>query len=106
MAEFSAFISDERFSRVFELPGDPASGRTGPFRVKFADYGYRNEAHPEQENVMLFFGPLMGSRLIHIAKDDIAKKHKVRIINPDRPGVGGTDAVDARDGMRVWRGKA
>lgn len=99
------YVLDPRFSRTFELPAGPASnGRTGPFKVKYADYGYRNEAHPEQENVLLFFGPLMASRLFHIAKDELAKKRKIRIINLDRPGIGGTDPADAKDRMGLWLG--
>ncbi|GAB1312489.1 hypothetical protein MFIFM68171_02699 [Madurella fahalii] len=96
------YVNDPRFNRTFELPADPANGRTRPFKVKYADYGYRNEAHPEQENVFLFFGPLLSSRLFHIAKDELAKKHKIRIINPDRPGIGGTDSADAKDRMSLW----
>lgn len=99
------YINDPRFSQTFELAPDPDRGRTNPFKVKYADYGYRNEAQPNQENVFLFFGPLMGSRLMHIAKDEIAKRHKIRIINPDRPGMGGTDAVDASHTMSLWRGE-
>ncbi|KXX82332.1 hypothetical protein MMYC01_201299 [Madurella mycetomatis] len=97
------YVLDPRFSRTFELPADPASnGRTGPFKVKYADYGYRNDAHPEQENALLFFGPLMASRLFHIAKDELAKRRKIRIINLDRPGIGGTDPADAKDRMSLW----
>ncbi|OAA64722.1 interferon-induced GTP-binding protein mx2 [Niveomyces insectorum RCEF 264] len=95
-------LDDPRFSRAFDLPADPAKGRTKPFHITYADYGYRNEAHPEEETVFLFFGPMMGSRWIHVAKDELAKAHKVRFINPDRPGFGGTDVVDVKDAMRLW----
>lgn len=98
------YVNDPRFSRTFELPADPARGRTKPFKVTYADYGYRNEDHPEQENVLLFFGSLMASRLIHIPKDELAKKYKIRIIDPDRPGVGGTDDVDVKNRMSTWLG--
>ena len=104
MASVTDFVNDPRFSRTFELPADPDSGRTRPFKVVYADYGYRNEADPEQENVLLFFGPLMASRLMHIAKDELAKKHKIRILNPDRPGIGGTDFASVQDRMNVWLG--
>ncbi len=102
MAALTEFVNDPRFNKVFQLPADPASDRIEPFKVTYADYGYRNEARPEQENVLLFFGPLLGSRLTHIAKDELAKKHRIRIINPDRPGIGGTDASDAEHGMSLW----
>lgn len=103
MSALRYYLDDPRFSRTFELPA--ANGRTSPFKVKYADYGYRNEADPEQENVLLFFGSMLGSRLVHIAKDELAKKHKVRVINLDRPGVGGTDSVaDPKAIMGLWRG--
>ena len=47
---------------------------------------------------------MVASRLIHVAKDDLAKKHHIRIINPDRPGFGGTDAAGAENVLVVWRG--
>jgi hypothetical protein len=99
------YTRDPRFNRVFELPTDPSKGRSRPFKVTYADYGYHNEENPEQENVFLFFGSLLASRFVHIAKDDLAKKHKIRIINPDRPGMGGTDAVDPEHKMSMWLGE-
>lgn len=105
MTSLDDYLADPRFSRTFELPPDHSSNRPGSFTIKYADYGYRNEVHPEQENVLLFFGSLMGSRLAHVAKDEIAKNHKIRIINPDRPGIGGTDAVDEKHRMELWLGK-
>jgi len=99
------FVDDPRFSKTFELQPNPATGRAKPFKLQYADYGYRNGAHPERENVLLFFAGLMGSRLVQITKDEIARKNRVRIIAPDRPGVGGTDAVDGEHSMDLWRGK-
>ena len=99
------YINDPRFSRTFELPADPANGCPKPFKITYADYGYRNETHPEEEHVLLFFGPLLSSRFHHIAKDELAKKQKIRIINPDRPGIGGTDMVDVNERMNIWRGR-
>lgn len=105
MVTASAHLDDARFSQTFELPADEANGRAKPFKVTYADYGYRNEADPEQENVFFFFVPLMGSRWMHVAKDALAKRHKVRFISLDRPGIGGTDAVDAEHVMIMWRGE-
>ncbi|KAK5657630.1 hypothetical protein OQA88_2702 [Cercophora sp. LCS_1] len=103
MSTQDEYIKDARFHRVFELPANPASGREENFKVQYADFGYRNEADPNQENVLLFFGPLMASRLLHVAKDGFAKQHKIRIINPDRPGIGGTDPVDMKERLGIWR---
>ncbi len=97
------FLNDPRFSRTLTLPTDPSHGRPDPFTIKYADYGYHNPADPDQERVLLFFSPLMGSRLLHICKDDLARKHRIRIINPDRPGIGGTDGAPAQDRLALWR---
>ncbi|KAJ6442319.1 alpha/beta hydrolase fold family protein [Purpureocillium lavendulum] len=105
MSAAREFVDDPRFSRAFELPADPTRGRHSAFRIAYADYGYRKESDAEQETVLLFFGSLMGSRLVHVAKDKLAKEHGIRIINPDRPGIGGTDAVDPERRVAVWLGE-
>ncbi|KZL65040.1 interferon-induced gtp-binding protein mx2 [Colletotrichum incanum] len=94
------FLNDGRFNQTFTLPAGP--NRPDPFQVTYSDYGYRDLENPEREHVLLFCGPLMSSRHLHIAKDALAKKHRVRIINPDRPGFGGTTSVPAADRVRVW----
>ncbi|XWX01734.1 hypothetical protein V2A60_009763 [Cordyceps javanica] len=96
-------FDDPRFSREYRLPENTVEGRPEALKITYADYGYRNEENPEEENVFLFFPPLLGSRWMHIAKDDLAKKHKVRIINIERPGYGGTDEVEVQDRLRVWQ---
>ncbi|UPK91988.1 hypothetical protein LCI18_002923 [Fusarium solani-melongenae] len=88
------FLQDPRFHQSFTFPVNPSEGENQTtLQVKYVDFGYRNKANPEEENVLLFFPPLMGSRLLHITKDDLAKRHKVRFISLDRPGFGGTDEV-------------
>lgn len=97
-----AFLADERFTQIFE--GPDANGQS--LRISYADYGYRNEEDPEQENVFLFFSPLIGSRMMHVAKDSIARTHKVRIINADRPGFDSmTPDVEPAQRLAKWRGK-
>ncbi|GKT49111.1 uncharacterized protein ColSpa_09292 [Colletotrichum spaethianum] len=95
-----AFLDDPRFHQTFTLPAGP--NRPHPLQVTYSDYGYRDLESPEREHVLLFCGPLMGSRFLHIAKDALAKKHRVRIIDPDRPGFGGATPVPAADRVRVW----
>ncbi|KAL3952603.1 hypothetical protein ACCO45_012546 [Purpureocillium lilacinum] len=103
-ASYDSFLRDPRFRRTFTLPADAAKGRPEELQVTYADYGYRNEQEgPDDENVLLFFAPLLGSRMWHVAKDALAKRHKVRIINVDRPGVGGTGEVPAERRVAVWR---
>lgn len=105
MAELENYVNDPRYSQVFHLPADPAAGRAEPFKVTYADYGYRDESRPGQESVLLFFPPLMGSRLLHIAKDALAKRHRIRVISLDRPGFGGTGPAEAQDRLALWSGQ-
>lgn len=99
MAYKTEHLDDPRFNQIMVLSPDPAVGRFTPFKIKYADYGYRNdevhEVHPEEEDVFIFFGSMVVSRLIHVAKDELAIRHRIRIMNPDRPGLGGKDAADA-----------
>ncbi|KAL0935914.1 interferon-induced GTP-binding protein Mx2 [Colletotrichum truncatum] len=97
------FLADERFSRVFTYPADPAEGRPEAFRISYADFGYRNTENAQAEKVFLFFGPLLGSRMLFIAKDALAKEHGVRIISTDRPGFGDTPDVEAEGRLAFWR---
>jgi pimeloyl-ACP methyl ester carboxylesterase len=47
----------------------------------------------------------MGMRLCYSPLDQLAKVHKVRIIHPDRPGIGGTDAVELNERIPTWLGE-
>ncbi|KAI2619620.1 hypothetical protein GGR54DRAFT_630651 [Hypoxylon sp. NC1633] len=98
--ELSRYLDDERFHQTFTLPSGP--GRPEELKITYSDFGYRNPDEPQKERVLLFCGPLLGSRFLFIAKDKLAKKYGVRIINPDRPGFGGSTKVDASDRVRVW----
>ncbi|OKL62453.1 hypothetical protein UA08_02901 [Talaromyces atroroseus] len=97
--EVDAFVDDPRFNQNFEL----LSSLGSTIKVTYADYGYRNEAHPEEETVLLWFGPMMASRLIGILRDKAARQDKIRIIAIDRPGMGGTDAVPGESRIRICR---
>lgn len=98
-------LDEPCFSRAFELPPDPANSRHTTLKVTYADSGYRNEQAPEEEHVLLFYGPMMATRWMSASKHTLAKKHKVRIIQIDRPGFGGTDEVDVADRISVCRGE-
>lgn len=96
-----AFLESPCFNRIVDLDGIEGSSS---YRVQYADYGYRNEAS-EDEKVLLFLGPMFASRMVHVAKNDFAERHKVRIIAIDRPGFGGTDAVGTSKRLDVTRGE-
>ena len=106
--DFTAYINDPRLNRTFQLPADPSRSRPKPLQVSYADIGFHREDAGDddgEEQVFLFFGPLMSSRLFNTAKDGLAKRYKVRIVNPERPGIGKTDSVPAEKLLEVWRGE-
>ncbi len=106
--EVNNYVNDPRFNRTFQLPADPSRGRPKALQISYADYGFHrsNDAsNDSEENVLLFFGPLLSSRLHQIPKDELAKRYKIRIISIERPGIGKTDNVPAEQRIEVSRGK-
>ncbi|KAI0194884.1 Alpha/Beta hydrolase protein [Xylaria flabelliformis] len=91
----SRYLDDERFHRNFTLP--PNDSRSSELKVTYADFGHQND-----ERVLLFCGPLFGSRYVLTPKDKLAQRYGVRVISPDRPGFGGTTDVEPGDRVRVW----
>ncbi|KAF2191136.1 hypothetical protein K469DRAFT_365310 [Zopfia rhizophila CBS 207.26] len=91
------FLCDRRFHQTFTVPPSPDSGRFKLFRVSYADFG-----DPQSKAVVLFCGALMGTRFTYSPLDQLAKANRVRIIHPDRPGIGGSDAVDQHDRISTW----
>ena len=91
------FLCDIRFHRSFVF--SPA--KTGkPYRLSYADFG-----DPSSDAVVLFCGALMGARFCYSPLDQLAKAYNVRIIHPDRPGIGGSDAVELQERIPVWLGQ-
>jgi pimeloyl-ACP methyl ester carboxylesterase len=93
------FLCDIRFHRSYFLPPNPDTGRATPYRVSYADYG-----DPESNAVVLFCGALMGTRFCYSPLDQLAKAHNVRIIHPDRPGIGGSHPVELEKRIQIWLG--
>ncbi|KAK4141198.1 uncharacterized protein C8A04DRAFT_14310 [Dichotomopilus funicola] len=100
-------INDPRFHRTFTYTLPPSSDHSNTlpslYKLTYADFGYRNETHPDQERVVLFSPPLMGSRLLFATKDALAKRHRIRVISVDRPGFGGSEQVPAAGRLALWR---
>jgi pimeloyl-ACP methyl ester carboxylesterase len=101
-AHIEQLLDDARFSQSLELPAGFA-GRDKPLNVTYADIGYRNEAQPETERVIFFFPGMFATRWLLVAKDEVAKESRIRIISLDRPGFGGTDAVSDDTRLAVSR---
>ncbi|KAF1947716.1 hypothetical protein EJ02DRAFT_390863 [Clathrospora elynae] len=91
------FLCDRRFHQNFVLPPNPVTDRHKPYRVSYADFG-----DPNSSAVVLFCGALFGTRFSYSPLDQLAKTHHVRIIHPDRPGIGGSDAVELGKRVQVW----
>lgn len=94
------FICDVRFHQSFFLSPNPETGRSKRYRVSYADYGDQNS-----DAVVLFCGALMGTRFCYSPLDHLAKLYNVRIIHPDRPGIGGSDPVELNERIPMWLGK-
>ncbi|KAF2687376.1 hypothetical protein K458DRAFT_296874 [Lentithecium fluviatile CBS 122367] len=91
------YLCDRRFHQSFTLPPNPAIGRKKPYRVSFADYGDANS-----KAVVLFCGAFGTARFDYWHLDLAAKRYKVRIVCPDRPGIGGSDPVDLHKRIDMW----
>ncbi|KAE8826894.1 hypothetical protein HRS9139_08066 [Pyrenophora teres f. teres] len=91
------FICDRRFHKSFVLPPNIDTSRSKPYRVSFSDFGDVNS-----DAVVLFCGALFGTRLSYSPLDQLAKTHHVRIIHPDRPGVGGSESVEPDKRIQTW----
>ncbi|KAH7034602.1 uncharacterized protein B0I36DRAFT_360109 [Microdochium trichocladiopsis] len=95
------YLQDPRFQQTFVLP--PDADHHEPFTITYSDFGFRHPDGPQHDNVVLFCAPLFASRYLHITKDKLAKKHRVRFVNVDRPGFGGTTPVaNAEDRVTAW----
>ena len=100
-------IFDDCFRQTYEHSlrlSDSEEAR--PFKLCYSDFGYKKDpSSQEEEHVLVYFSPLLGSRSVFITKDELAKQHKVRVIGFDKPGMGGTDAVRSEDLLDVCRSK-
>ncbi|KAI1819370.1 hypothetical protein F4861DRAFT_534511 [Xylaria intraflava] len=96
-ATLSRYLDDERFHRTFTLPPNDSRPSDTELKVSYADFGHHND-----ERVVLFCAPLLGSRYVLTTKDRLARRYGVRVVSPDRPGFGGTTDVEPADRVRVW----
>ncbi|KAI1813064.1 hypothetical protein GGS20DRAFT_498867 [Poronia punctata] len=91
-----SYFDDERFHQTLTIPPTPT--RSTPLKVTYADFGHRNT-----DKVLLFCGPLFGSRYVLTPKDTLAQTHSIRIISLDRPGFGSTtDASSPCTRIHLW----
>ena len=86
------FLCDRRFHRQFSYSHEGKS-----HRATYADYG-----DPNSSSVVLFFGGLMGARYSYSPLDQLARQHNIRIIHPDKPGLGGSDPVPIEDRIPTY----
>jgi pimeloyl-ACP methyl ester carboxylesterase len=94
------FLCDWRFHQSYILPPNPEIGRHKSYRISYADYGdHKSNA------VVMFCGALMGTRFSYAILDQLAYAHSVRIIHPDRPGIGGSDPIELEKRIQLWLGQ-
>lgn len=100
---------DIRLHRSFVLPPNPRIGRNKPIRVSYSDVGYSGSILRDTEDgserrvpALLWCSGQFGGRYQAFAYDELAKKHKVRFLAIDRPGIGGTQAVPLDQRIATW----
>ncbi|RYP77935.1 hypothetical protein DL770_006975 [Monosporascus sp. CRB-9-2] len=93
------FLADLRFHQSLLIAPEKCrdrATRSSPLRVAYSDIG-DSEGTP-----LLFVGGLFGTRYTLALADKLSKERHVRLISPDKPGIGGTDAVDVEQKVGVW----
>lgn len=106
--DIPTFLAASRFHKSFTFVPSTSIATTTPnkpLRTSYSDFGDETS-----DAVVLFCGALVGTRLCYLSLDSLAKRNRVRVICPDRPGVGGSDGIDVAGrgvGQRVevWLGK-
>jgi pimeloyl-ACP methyl ester carboxylesterase len=86
------FLCSIRFHRVFTYTLNNTT-----HRVSYSNYG-----SPSSSAVVLFFGGLLGGRLSYTPLDTVARRHNIRIIHADRPGIGATTPVCVKDRIPAY----
>ena len=82
------------------LPPNSDIGRPNPMRVTFADVDYREDPLGP---VVLFCGGMFGGRWAILGSPNaLAQHHKLRLIAPDKPGLGGTGRVPLEYRIENW----
>jgi len=104
-------LADARYHRVFYLAPNPQLNkpRSKPLRVTYSDIGRpacENEAEEAAKATVWFCGGLFAGRWFGaiIKADLVLKARGVRLINIDRPGMGGTDEVPLAERLNVYMG--
>jgi pimeloyl-ACP methyl ester carboxylesterase len=91
------------------LPPNLRIGRNKPIRVTYSDVGYSGsplrgtrDGCERAAPALLWCSGQFGGRYQAFAYDELAKKHKVRFLAIDRPGIGGTQAVPLDQRIATW----
>ena len=94
------YAANIKFHQSFTLPANPTIGRPRPIRVTYSDVDYRRD---DTGPVILLIGGMFGGRWITLGSPDaLAKHHKLRLIVPDKPGLGGSEAVPLEYRIENW----
>lgn len=95
------FLADIRFHRTLWIvtEADADSSEQRRLRVTYSDIGDEC-GHP-----IIFCGGMFGSRYALATADQLAKEHKIRLICPDKFGIGGSQLIDINKKIMAWLGK-
>ncbi|KAI7859159.1 Alpha/Beta hydrolase protein [Circinella umbellata] len=84
-------FKEPRIHQTFQFSGTPG-GKLKPHRVGFAEYGAVETGHPA-----FVIGGHGCSRLVGVMFEELAQRHSIRMIWPERPGYGLSEECTAQE---------
>ncbi|KAI9270757.1 Alpha/Beta hydrolase protein [Phascolomyces articulosus] len=84
-------LKEPKLHQTFQFSGTPG-GRLKPHRVGFAEYGSVETGHPA-----FVIGGHGCSRLVGVMFEELAQRHSIRMIWPERPGYGLSEECSASE---------
>ena len=92
-------FKEPRIHQTFQFSGT-AGGKLKPHRVGFAEYGAVETGHPA-----FVIGGHGCSRLVGVMFEELAQRHSIRMIWPERPGYGLSEECSAQEMSALdWAG--
>lgn len=97
------YLADNRFHQSFILPPSKVTNRQTWTKVTYCDVGCRVKSDGSiNKAAILFCGGMFAGRWLGSLLDVAAQKLGVRLLSVDRPGLGGTPAVDLEHRVQTW----
>ena len=97
------YLASANLHQTFTLPPSTCLNRNRPVRITYSDTGRRfNEDGTPSRAVILACMGMFGDRWMGVMHDKAASTLGVRLINVDRPGMGGSSMVEIKDRVQTW----